>query len=145
MKTSGRMMNNDRYGIYGGKQRNFDGTHTDKRCKLQYTTRRNWFYGGDVSGGRSAFGTGSGNSFRQLFLRRRFVDVFCIHVMQTAFFLRPVFIVWDEQSYLIITCEKKEDSWKTICEKKDFNIPRSNFRCNFAYVRWRGEREDWYE
>lgn len=44
---------------YNGKQRNFDGTHTDKRRKLQCTMEHNWFYGGD-DGGRGAFGTGPG-------------------------------------------------------------------------------------
>lgn len=42
-------------------------------------------------------------------------------------------------SHLVITCGKKKDFYNTW--KKDFNIPRSNFRCNFvAYVETRGER-----
>lgn len=60
------MENNDRHGIATGSNGNFDGGLTaDKRCKLQCTTERNWFYGGD--GSRGAFGTGSENSSKQLF------------------------------------------------------------------------------
>lgn len=51
--------NNDRHGIATGSNGNFDGTHTDKRRKLQCTTGRNWFYGDDGSR-RGAFGTGPG-------------------------------------------------------------------------------------
>jgi len=50
---------------------NFDGTHTDKRCKLQCTTERNWFYGGDASGWSGRVWHGIGRIPLNNFSRRR--------------------------------------------------------------------------
>lgn len=117
-KTSGRTVNNDRHGIHGGKQRNFDGARTDKRCKLQCTMERNWFYGGDAGGGRDRRIPLNNFSRRLCLLYSHYANCF-LSIISARFYSMNN----EQMFHLVITRKKK--IFNILREKKKILIPHN--------------------